>query len=84
VPAQGRAAIVDETDPYALELDRGPNGKRPAERAVVHIPLDGRHGAEPAEVGEHGGCCEVASVDDRVGRLEDSQGVGRKRARAAR
>jgi hypothetical protein len=46
VPADSRAAVVDEPDPKPLELGRRSHRKGRAELAVVHVSVHGDHRAE--------------------------------------
>ena len=84
VPADSRAAVVNEPDPEALELGRRSHRKGSPEVAVVHVSLHGEHRTEELEVSQDGGRREVAGVNGGVRGFEDPEAVRRKRARAAR
>ena len=84
VPADSRAAVVDEPDPKPLELGRRSHRKGRAKLGVVHVSVYRDYRAEALQVGEHGGRREVARVDDGVRGLEEPEAVRRKRTRAAR
>jgi hypothetical protein len=84
VPADSRAAVVDQPDPKPFELGRRSHRKSRAELAVVHVPLYGDHRAETLQVDENRARREIARVDDCVRGFEDPEAVRRERTRSAR
>jgi hypothetical protein len=83
VSPAGRPAVVNDPEAKTLGLDHEPLGQGASERELIHVPVDGRHGSEPAQLVEHGDRGEVAEMHDEVGGLEEPDAVSWKAAGAA-
>jgi hypothetical protein len=80
VSPAGRACVVHDPDAEPLGLDDEPLGESAAERGLVHVPVNGRHGCELSDLVEDRERREVADVQDEVRDPEEPDAVVREAA----
>src|SRR3954454_707626 len=64
------AGVVNPSQYYAVDFQADAFGKLLAKLGTVDVAVNGRHGAQVAEVVEHRVLAEVTGMDDQVGRAE--------------
>src|SRR3954447_2224180 len=77
------ACVVDHSQYYAVEFQADAFGKLLAKLCTVDVAVNGRHGAQLAEIVEHRVLAEVAGMDDQVGGAEPIEARLRQKTRYA-